>query len=288
MAVTEFTCFLCHFRGQVDVANPKGQDFCLQCHDYPNYLLSVSDTNFDHSRFVERGVSCQRCHIDVVEGDGMVEDRACLQCHSDPEQLERIGDVEEVHINHVTNHKVECFNCHANIDHKVVEHHGPAPVSCDSCHAETHMGPRQLYAGVGGRGVPDMPSVMYKAQVDCIGCHLSEMDFGDDYLIKGRTKETGVESCEGCHGETGRQVFEIWTKELKAQLSKSSELLDQAMRHLERGLVADENREDAQQLVNDAAFNFNLVKQGRGIHNFTYSLELLLKVQENSKSVLEL
>ena len=34
-----------------------------------------------------------------------------------------------------------------------------------------HLGPRELYRGTGGIGVPDSPSLMFTTNVDCIACH---------------------------------------------------------------------------------------------------------------------
>ena len=153
MAVTEFTCFLCHFYKKVGPDKIVPMDFCLQCHNYPQSYINAHGVQYNHKDFVERGVICWRCHSDVVRGSGTVEDRACLQCHSDPEQLSKIGDVEQVHINHVTRHKVECFDCHSNIEHALPVSKGAPQINCTSCHQDTHLGPPQLYSGTGGRGV---------------------------------------------------------------------------------------------------------------------------------------
>jgi len=274
MAVTEFTCFLCHFRGYIDVALPQQQSFCLQCHDFPDYLLTIGNLNFNHADFVDRGVICQRCHIDVVQGDGMVEDRACLQCHSDPEQLSRIGRVSEVHLNHVTNHKVECFNCHANINHQVPHTRGTVEVSCSECHSSTHLGPRSLYAGTGGRGVGDMPSAMFLAQVDCIGCHLDASTYGEEYVMKGSTLKPTVQGCIDCHGDMGRDIFNFWQTSLTNQIGITDEILGRARRMID-SRPAESVPYTAIQRLEDAEFNRNFVKFGKGIHNLNYALALL-------------
>jgi nitrate/TMAO reductase-like tetraheme cytochrome c subunit len=281
MAVTVFTCFLCHFRNKLDGVTPQPQEFCLQCHAYPDQYVSIGDVIYDHGEYVSRGVSCQRCHLDVVVGDGFVEDRACLQCHNDPEQISKITEVEEVHLNHVTKHKVECFNCHANIEHRVPEAVGRTEVSCNVCHSETHLGPRDIYAGVGGRGVEDMPATMFLAQVDCVGCHVEEESYAEYHLTKGTTLRPSVQGCIDCHGEMGQQVFEMWQASLAAQLSDTEMEIANLQKLLGRADPALPASEEAQQLMEDAQFNYNFVKFGKGIHNFPYSLKLLEKAQQD-------
>jgi hypothetical protein len=287
MAVTEFTCFLCHFKGNINVAFPQQQSFCLQCHNFPNYLITIGNSNFNHADFVERGVICQRCHIDVVSGDGSVEDRACLQCHSDPDQISRITDVKEVHLNHVTNHKVECFNCHSNIEHRVPHTKGRITVSCEECHSSTHLGPRSLYAGTGGRGVEDMPSAMFLAQVDCIGCHLDQTTYGEEFVMKGSTLKPTVEGCVDCHGEMGRDIFNFWNASLSNQVSITDKLLEQAHREMDRHSAASVPYEAVQRLE-DAEFNRNFVKYGKGIHNLNYALALLQKADADAQSCIDI
>ena len=281
MAVTDFTCFLCHFRGRVTDSLLQSQEFCLNCHDYPRGQISASGIAYNHLEYVQRGVLCQRCHLDVVRGNGEVEDRACLQCHSDPEQLSHFGNVEAVHLNHVTKHKVECFNCHANITHAVPTEQQPLEVSCATCHASTHVGPQQLYAGTGGRGVEDQPSPMYLAEVDCIGCHLDQDSYSADYLLKGSTMKPTVEGCVDCHGELGRGIFELWTETLTFELETTSAAIGEVRRRIDRRSPSEVTYE-AVQLLEDAEFNLSFVRYGRGVHNFNYALALLERARADA------
>ena len=283
MAVTDFTCFLCHFKGKLNSIDPQPQEFCLSCHNYPNYYVGVMDINYDHTEYVENGVSCQFCHIDVVEGRGEVEDRACLQCHSDPAQLEKVTDVIAVHLNHVTDHKVECFNCHANIIHAVPTEHQPLAVSCATCHSSTHLGPQQLYAGTGGRGVEDLPSPMFEAEVDCVGCHLDATSHGDEFIMKGNTMKPTVQGCVDCHGELGRDIYNLWTETLAFEMDRTVEAVGAVRSRLER-------REPqsvpfaAVSPLEDAEFNLNFVRYGRGVHNFNYALKLLKQARRDAEA----
>jgi hypothetical protein len=281
MAVTEFTCFLCHFRGRTSLDNVLPVEFCTNCHTYPQNYIDVGGIKYNHADYVENGVICWRCHSDVIQGDGHVEDRACLQCHSDPEQLNKIGEVEQVHQNHVTDHKVECFNCHANIRHGVPEETTAPVFDCSACHHDTHLGPREMYAGTGGVKVEDMPSAMFRVQVDCTGCHFGEMIYGTRALVEGGVRLSSVEACVDCHGEMGREIYEYWTNSVDAQLEKTRPILENARTRVRN---AEDAPLEAQQLLNDAQHNFDFVEASHGVHNLNYALELLKQARTDAEA----
>lgn len=288
MAVTEVTCYICHFKNRVSGVQPVPQKFCLECHDYPHQDIKLGNTVYNHRGYVERGVECQRCHLDAVKGTGEVEDRACLQCHSDEKQLSKIGDVKEVHLNHVTKHKVECFNCHADIQHRKVTTKDRIAFDCRQCHTDLHVGPRDLYAGKGGRGVEDMPAPMFRAQVDCIGCHLDLTTYGEEHIIKGSTMKPSTKACVDCHGETGREAYTAWVRELAADIAITVGPVASAKAHLARMAQQSPNYAKVKQLVDDAVFNYDFVEYGKGIHNISYSKALLAKSREYAKQALAL
>ena len=287
MAVTEFTCFLCHFRNKFSEPENKENKFCLQCHTYPQSYVDAHGVKYNHKDLIDRGVSCRRCHSDVVRGTGEVEDRACLQCHADPEQLKRITNVEEVHLNHVTLHKVECFNCHANIEHSVPEVDSPLKSNCEACHTETHLGPPQMYAGTGGRGVPDLPSPMFLAQVDCIACHMNPQSFGEEHILKGTTMLPTVEACVDCHGEGERKVFAFWKTTIDAELAATAPLITSAGAKVKR-MSDSSSAKQARQLYEDALFNYDFVRYGKGMHNLDYALTVLKKAREDAQQAMKL
>jgi nitrate/TMAO reductase-like tetraheme cytochrome c subunit len=288
MAVTEFTCFLCHFKNRVNGTTPVPQKFCLECHDYPHEDIKIGNTVYNHRGYVERGVECQRCHLDAVKGSGEVEDRACLQCHGDPEQLTKIGDVQAVHLNHVTNHKVECFNCHADIQHRSVTSAEHISFDCKQCHSDTHAGPREMYAGTSGKGVPDMPAPMFKAQVDCVGCHLDMTTYGEQHIMKGNTMRPTTKGCSDCHGETGREAYIAWQRELTADIAATVGIVGQAKAKLANTAASAPSYKQIKQLVDDAVYNYDFVEYGKGIHNIAYSKALLAKAREYSKQAISM
>lgn len=286
IAVTISTCFICHFRNRFEQEASTDRDFCLMCHDYPSGMVNAGGRSYNHADYVENeGVLCWFCHSDVVQGNGEVEDRACLQCHDNPDQLDRITEVEEVHRNHVTDHKVECFNCHADIKHRIPEYPAAgAPTRCDTCHSGTHAGPAQLYAGTGGRSVPDSPSAMYLTQLDCGGCHRELVTPNALPGIRGTTTIVTAEACADCHGELGRQVLEFWQDSLETQLAETKAVIALAQQAAQQaaGVPPELKRK-----LEDAVYNHALVEYGHGEHNITYAIDLLDQATSDAKAVVE-
>ena len=203
-------------------------------------------------------MDCQACHVAARADEGRVPRERCVVCHNEPSRLERFEETVALHQVHVTDHKVECTNCHLEIQH-VAEHHlEPAQTGCNTCHDARHSPQRTLYAGRGGKGVEPQPDVMYRAQVRCEGCHI---DHGD-----GGTSTAGDVSCMSCHGPGFRKIYQLWTKTLDERTGSLRRQVDASRARLNgsgNGLFA------------DAVSNLELVERANGIHNFTYSLALL-------------
>ncbi|MDH4231020.1 MAG: NapC/NirT family cytochrome c [Nitrospirota bacterium] len=113
LAVSEDTCFLCHFRkkGNVEFAVTG----CPSCHGAPTKAIMVNGKSFEHRKYLEKGMKCEKCHLQVIEGDGNVPSDRCFFCHVD--RGSRYNDVEFVHNNHVTKKNIDCHRCHTRIKH---------------------------------------------------------------------------------------------------------------------------------------------------------------------------
>ena len=104
--------------------------------------------------YVARGVDCRECHDPVVEGDGRVRKERCHSCHAEVGHIERIGETAFLHEKHVTDHKVECFECHDDIHHGLLPLSSPEPAEkegCGSCHVDPHDAALSIYSGHGRR-----------------------------------------------------------------------------------------------------------------------------------------
>jgi len=117
--VTEATCFLCHFKGLKTGRELTPIAGCTGCHEAPKGDIVIGATRFNHQEIVQRGVACQNCHLNVVEGEGEAPRERCFSCHNQPEKLEQYGDTPFLHDFHVARHNIECARCHTEIKHRL-------------------------------------------------------------------------------------------------------------------------------------------------------------------------
>ena len=170
IVVTLDTCFLCHFKGLKHGREDQTIGGCKGCHDAPKSEIRLATGMFSHNEYLQRGVTCENCHSDALKGDGAVPQQTCWNCHNQTSQVSRYNETQFIHRSHVSQHKVECSSCHIRIEHNLTAgapkleqtptgtHVQVETGSCGQCHEQTHGGPMELYRGVGGRGVPEMPS----------------------------------------------------------------------------------------------------------------------------------
>ncbi len=261
--VTETSCFLCHFK-EVEIG--EGISDCRICHGTPEKKILSEGFEFDHANVERFKMNCLFCHSHSIEGKGSVLKERCYTCHNEPERFERYGEPEYLHQTHIAEHKVECIACHQEIYHgKPRDIEAIVKTPCSECHTSGHLPQKDLYMGIGGIGVPPMPSVMYKAGIRCEGCH-----FIEEKLDGKNIKVSGAFSCMNCHGASYYKIYEMWEKSIREKVKKTQEIIERAKKILPH--TSDE--------LKDAIFNFNLVKIGYGIHNVDYSTVLLEKAIE--------
>jgi nitrate/TMAO reductase-like tetraheme cytochrome c subunit len=264
MTVTASVCFACHFKADPEQEIRTLSD-CLTCHGPPAEPIDVAGRLFDHTEYVQRGVDCQACHRAVVRGDGAVRRERCRACHGEVGHIERYGETEFLHETHVTSHKVECFECHDEIQHGLEPLHSlqPAKEGCASCHLSPHETPRLVYAGTGAAGVADRPSRMFQTRIACEACHTGR---------SGRPGAAAAVDCLYCHGTSYDGMLERWQGTVRAQLER----LRPRLAELERRLVQEPGH-PARGLLAEAQRNLRLVEQdgSAGAHNIAYALDAL-------------
>ncbi len=266
---------------------------CTTCHIEPKGDIKVKGWNFNHRKYIARGVACERCHVNVVVGDGHIPEGKCLQCHKG-EVFGTKHATQILHKKHVTDRKIECADCHTHIRHEI----GPiltmvhSPTVCDKCHSkEMHLAPRDFYRGVGGIGVPDSPSLMFITNVDCIACHRKgEESRAALYTTKYIERAMG-ESCVACHGEGFDEILKEWRlllgrakRDTYQRISNVQKLLYEAERDRSK---ASETKK-AQNLLNEVRHNYNFVHLGRGAHNIEYAFKLLNAANNRTEQAMAL
>jgi predicted CXXCH cytochrome family protein len=211
----------------------------------------------------------------VVRGDGAVPRVRCLSCHNQADRLAKFDDPGLLHLKHVTEHKVDCVNCHLVIEHGLSP---PGAITADAgeckrCHGSGHSPQADLYSGRGGRGVPEMPSPMFAAGVGCDGCHNPQYS-----ATPASTGGTGVHSvsatvvsCMACHGPAYQSIYSGWKQGVTTRLAALRAQLDQTVPAF--GIAGPAAFEDARH-------NYLLVESGRGVHNVGYAYALLDKAHD--------
>jgi len=276
IAVTVSTCVLCHFKGQ---QAGTGTARCTLCHQIPDKIIRKGTLTFNHADVQRYGMECTWCHARPEgSGDGPVPRERCVTCHNEASRLEKYGEPDLLHRMHVTEHKVDCMDCHLEIEHVGEARIEVAATGCGTCHSAGHTPQLSLYSGVGGRGVPPMPSPMFAAGVQCEGCHLE---------IPGHESEVrraGEISCMSCHGPGYRRIFLSWQEGVRSRTGALQKQMAQTGRDLGATVMpaalgrapapGSDGRSPAQVLT-DARFNLDLVVRGHGIHNVDYAYTLL-------------
>lgn len=244
-----------------------------------------------HEEYLTKEVDCSTCHTGVTEGEAEVPHERCLSCHGEPGRLERYKDMVYLHNQHVTENKVECFECHREIKHGIK---GMAPtiaLSCNQCHKAQHTAPDEMYMGLGGEGVESMPAAMFKAMVDCNGCHR----YPREERVAGYTKSVKVakpEACDNCHGEGfGKMLIPLWQNSTKGKYSSVAKSLNQVESMLGE-TKSSKKKDQAYNLYQKAKNNLELVKGDGswGVHNAGYAGALLDKAKqylEEARKILE-
>jgi len=283
VSVTDTVCFMCHFM-PVDGEIPESTSDCLMCHGPPERSVEIAGRLFEHTEYIERGVDCQECHDPVVAGGGDVRRERCHSCHGEIGHIERFGETEFLHEMHVTEHKVECFECHDEIFHGLLPLKAPEPAKkegCGACHEDTHGAAGKVYAGIGALGVADRPSRMFETRVVCDACHTGRIGRfgGDDMLASvhgGHAGSTvaaaGEVDCIHCHGPGFSGMLTDWQATVGAELDRLGPILDEL-----EAEVAEAEDADARRLFEEARTNLLLVELdgSRGAHNVSYVLDVL-------------
>ncbi len=273
MTVTTSTCFLCHFKN-VEIGETIAG--CPSCHPPPEATIEVQGVSFNHKEVVDKGITCLKCHVQVVQGGGEVPAERCMICHAEPERFKQVGNVPLIHGTHVYEHKVDCEECHNAIQHGLVKMVSTLEVECSSCHPDQHSEVKELYMGIGGKEVPANPSSMFMTRVGCNGCHLVHREVEGF----GNVKVAGEASCIHCHGTEFHGMLGNWKQEISTSLDRMIEIMDTTEK-IVSGHSRSDGYVDALRSLETARHNLKVVEMGGGVHNVGYSIELLQSSYES-------
>jgi hypothetical protein len=261
ITVTDVECFICHFYKTKD--QKEYITGCTSCHFEAKGDIKINDSfDFNHKLYISRNIKCDECHRNVITGDGHIQENSCLKCHNRREILEARYTPEFLHRNHVTGHKIECFECHSEIKHKIVPLHytGRETGVCAECHkGDLHANKVQMYTGKNAKLVSDHPNRMAVINMDCQVCHQPGQD------LAGMNRK-----CSECHGTLTDGMIERWKKVLK---QKTDELQKEIA---ETKAVPDKDgRKNLTAAIQEATQNYTYLLKGNGVHNIVYAVELV-------------
>lgn len=281
LSVTPSTCFVCHFK---DKTAKEKWDSCRGCHPSPKAVITLEGKKFKHKEFIDRQVPCMKCHSDVVQGDGRVPRERCYSCHSEQQHTAKYDDTPLIHRKHVTEHKVECFDCHLEISHGIFEAAESKMPGCETCHEGTHKAMLEMYLGKGGKRVAPHRSEMSARQVDCRACHVVNENAPDSEFT-GATLKTKDIACMACHGVEYKDILDNWNRTMETLLAETGRLAAGAEAAKKGWNLEKNDLVIARGLLGDAVYNYKFVKNAKGVHNIHYSRELLEKANEIFKAL---
>jgi nitrate/TMAO reductase-like tetraheme cytochrome c subunit len=267
ITVTEGSCFICHFK---KTENFPTVSACANCHK-KDYLVS-DKSRYNHQVVYDKAFACDKCHSQVVIGDGIVPRENCYKCHFEKERLDQYDNTNLIHTNHIAKNKIECTQCHLAIQHKIVKD-VETIADCKTCHTGAHQAQRILYTGVGGKGVDHpMPNVMLEKGLSCKGCHMFHEETGGR-LVKSEISISGDQACESCHGTGFRNILKSWEASTAAKLAAINAIYQQALQEVRK--AAPDKQKTAAATLDEASFNIDVVDRGKSVHNISYAQELL-------------
>jgi len=279
ITVTESSCFICHFK-KSDHYPDVGS--CSHCH-LPEELSS-DRARYNHSVVYQNNFGCDKCHSQIIMGDGAVPLENCFRCHFETDRLDKYGDTDLMHSTHVSGHKIECNLCHLEIQHKIVKDI-EAIADCRTCHTGFHEAQKILYTGQGGKGVahPE-PNVMLEKGLSCKGCHMFHEEAGGK-LVKAETLVSREKACESCHGTGFGRLLKNWQLSTEKKLDEIRGVYAKASSEVAASASPAKTR--AHELLQEAAFNIDIVDKGKAVHNITYSQDLLVAAFERIEEALQ-
>lgn len=280
MTVTTSTCFLCHFK---DGYLNEGLGACTRCHQIPEKDLDLGGgISFDHDLVYRRGIDCANCHGDLIRGNGEVPHERCGVCHNREDDLKKIGDHEFLHRKHVTDHKVDCLECHLSILHSLDAHKvRHAASDCESCHPGHHREQVDMLHGVGGKATLGEVDSTVVARIACRSCHEVKKVSSTGAVLW--TASTDV--CANCHDDSTTQKHVSYCETLQAALPNIEACAQRARQALESAnLDAEQRATDAAQL-DRLQDDLEFLRVGNGVHNIHYANTLTRELLKELSSL---
>jgi hypothetical protein len=195
----------------------------------------------------------------------------CGVCHNRPEDLAKIDDHEFLHRTHVTDHKVDCLDCHLTIDHSLdrmkIEH---AASDCASCHPDHHRDQVNMLRGMGGKSIPSQSNGMLSVRVECRTCHRFKKEGPTGSVLW----KASIEVCTSCHEPSALPRFQAYQERLKAGLAEMEASATRASDALKSAKLGTDQSAGLAKRLETVQHDLAFLRTANGIHNVHYATSL--------------
>ncbi len=280
MTVTASTCFLCHFK---DGLVNEGLGACTRCHSIPEKSFDLGGgVKFSHELAYERGVDCASCHSDIIRGNGDVPRERCASCHNRADDLKKAEDHVMMHQVHVTDHKIDCLDCHLEIKHSLdPQKYEHAASNCQTCHRNQHNEQVQLLRGEGAKSVTSQHGGMGAAGISCSSCHQNkETSTSGTVLWK-----ASMAVCTQCHDEGVKDRLIPRQEQFKGALAKIGTELNRATEAVKATKLDEAKAASLAKQLSELSNDLKFLQVGNSIHNTHYADSLLRALLEKLTTI---
>ena len=176
-----------------------------------------------------------------------------------------------MHQKHVTDHKVDCLDCHLAIHHSLdknrIQH---AASDCNACHPNQHGEQVRMLLGEGAQSVSPQVGGMSMARIACSSCHrVKEVSSTGTVLWKAST-----ETCIACHDQVDSTKMRDYHVQLRATLDD----IEATLGRVREGVAAAELDPEKSAAINKQLerlqADLNFLRIANGIHNIHYASTL--------------
>jgi predicted CXXCH cytochrome family protein len=282
MRVTTSNCYVCHFK---DGHFNEGLGACTRCHQIPAASFDLGgNVTFNHDLVYQNGIDCKSCHGDLNRGTAKISRERCEVCHNQEERFVNMNDPVEMHRLHVTNHKVDCLECHSAIEHSLQpEKLTHAASDCASCHPNHHSEQVKMLEGTGAHSVPDYSGAMMSTRVDCRACHNEQQISATGTVVW----KASADVCTACHTAVDPAQLERYEHQVNACLAELDTALKRADEALKIAALPADQLEAANAKYKRLAHDVEFLRVGSGIHNIHYASTLTKVLLEETRSLCE-
>jgi len=236
--------------------------------------------------------NCHRCHEQIAEQAEPKKEKAKQLLYVTPEpnpwrypEPQALPNVHPLHLGM----NVGCVTCHSRVIHSTDadKKHTPGMERCFRCHDNKkasrdkcpacHVNPRDLFAGVKGKGIEEMPGPM--VEIECMECHLEE----NAYKVLPSV-------CVDCHDEDYPENIMEWRKAWEENYKVAKRNYTKVKRQLDKWRRAGRSTSLINPIFRNAEYNYWYAARdsSRGIHNPDFAQALFESANNGLNECLEM